>query len=398
MSLHKINPTKTKAWKKLVEQKDILTTETLNSLFAKEKNRLDYLSIKWDCFDIDFSKNILDEKTFSFLTDLAEECKIEDSIKMLFNQEIISSKSLSSGAPGLYNGNTGSADYNPLGWYSFKVVIKQTQQEYYNVYTAGILNGPPNGVTATNDTAGEDGFVSLFSDNINKIPRDPTAVIPPSTSATISPCDISVYPKYLNGGNVYTADYAGLTSVQSIANPSGDALVTTIDNNGAAVNSGLCVFETEPISSELDIFFETSTGGLVSEIPATAIDISFFNCILLTFDPGGVGDDHIEINRIRAGFNEPAFNVGVRAYVVQENFTEERRGNTLIHSSGLLNSRTGINYINQFNEAEGGLTISLDPQDGSVQKLFTDDTSINCLLYTSPSPRDLSTSRMPSSA
>ena len=82
MSLHKINPTKTKAWKKLVEQKDILTTETLNSLFAKEKNRLDYLSIKWDCFDIDFSKNLLDEKTFSFLTDLAEECKIDDSIKI----------------------------------------------------------------------------------------------------------------------------------------------------------------------------------------------------------------------------------------------------------------------------------------------------------------------------
>lgn len=245
--------------------------------------------------------------------------------------------------------------------YSYRVVVKQREQEYYNWIS--VITGANN--------------VERLGDSINKIPRDPTAVIPPSTSATISPCNISVYPKYLNGGNVYAADYAGLTSVQSIANPSGDALVTTVDNSGAAVSSGLCVFETEPISSELDIFFETSTGGLVSEIPATAIDISFFNCILLTFDPGGVGDDHIEINRIRAGFNEPAFNVGVRAYVVQENFTEERRGNTLIHSSGLLNSRTGINYINQFNEAEGGLTISLDPQDGSVQKLFTDDTSIN---------------------
>ena len=50
--------------------------------------------------------------------------------------------------------------------------------------------------------------------------------------------------------------------------------------------------------------------------------------------------------------------------------------NTLIHSSGLLNSRTGINYINQFNESEGGLTISLDPLDGSVQKLFVDDTQV----------------------
>lgn len=244
--------------------------------------------------------------------------------------------------------------------YSYRVVVKQREQEYYNWIST---------ITGANN-------VERLGDSINKVPRDQDAVIPPSTSATISPCDVSVYPKYLNGGNVYTSPQANLTKVQSIANPSGDALVTTLDNSGTSVTSGLCVFETEPVSSELDIFYETSTGGLISEIPATAIDIDFFNCILLTFDPGGTGNDHIEINRIRAGFNEPFFDVGVRAYVVQENFTEERRNNTLIHSSGLLNSRTGINYINQFNEAEGGLTTSLDPQDGSIQKLFTDDTAI----------------------
>ena len=245
--------------------------------------------------------------------------------------------------------------------YSYRVVVKQREQEYYNWISI---------ISAQNT-------IERLGDSINKIPRDQTAAIPPSTSATISPCNVSVYPKYVNGGNVYTAPYNALTSVQSIANPSGDALVTTIDNTGASVSAGLAVYETEPVSSELDIFYETSTGGLVSAIPATAIDISFFNCILLSFDPGGVGNDHIEINRIKAGFNQPFFDVGVRAYVVQENFTEERRGNTLIHSSGLFNSRTGINYINQFNESEGGLTISLDPQDGSVQKLFTDDTAIN---------------------
>ena len=89
MSLHKINPTETKAWKKLIEQKHNLSTETLNSLFTKESNRLNYLSIKWDCFDVDFSKNILNEKTFNLLTELAEECKISDSIKMLFDGDKI---------------------------------------------------------------------------------------------------------------------------------------------------------------------------------------------------------------------------------------------------------------------------------------------------------------------
>jgi hypothetical protein len=136
--------------------------------------------------------------------------------------------------------------------------------------------------------------------------------------------------------------------------------------------SGLAVFETKPVESDLDIFYETSTGGLVSQLTTTAIDVEFFNCYLLTFQSG----THIETNRLRAGFNETAFDVGVRAFVVQENFAEERRFNTLIHSSGLFNSRTNINYINQFNESEGGLTISLDPHDGFIQKLFADDTQI----------------------
>ena len=248
----------------------------------------------------------------------------------------------------------------PSWAYSYRIVVKQREQEYYNWISA---------ITGAN-------VVARLGDSINKIPRDQDAVIPPSTAATISPCDTSVYPKYVNGSNVYDATYGALTKVQSINNPAGTANVTTIDNSGTSISTGLCVYETKPVESDLDIFYETSTGGLVSAIPATAIDIDFFNCYLLTFDPGGTGDAHVELNRIRAGYNEPFFDIGVRAYVVQENFSEERRFNTLIHSSGLFNSRVGINYINQFNEAEGGLTVSLDPQNGGVQKLFADDTQV----------------------
>jgi len=236
-----------------------------------------------------------------------------------------------------------------LGWcYSYRIVVKQREQQYYNwISTVSALN-----------------VVNRFGDSINKIPRDQTAVIPPSTSQTISPCDTAIYPKILGGANKTTST---LSKVQSINNPAGTANVPT-----DSVTSGVAVFETKPFESDLDIFFETSTGGLVSDLTTTAIDIQFYNCYLLTFSSG----THIEINRLRAGFNERAFDVGVRAYVVKENFAEERRFNTLIHSSGLFNSRTNINYINQFNEAEGGITISLDPQDGSIQKLFADDTQI----------------------
>jgi hypothetical protein len=39
---------------------------------------------------------------------------------------------------GLYNSET-----NPLGWYSYKVVVKQQEQEYYNVYVPGIQTRVP---------------------------------------------------------------------------------------------------------------------------------------------------------------------------------------------------------------------------------------------------------------
>ena len=243
-----------------------------------------------------------------------------------------------------------------LDWaYSYKIVVKQREQEYYNWISA---------LTGGN-------VIARLGDSINKIPRDQTAVIPPSTSSTISPCNVSVYPKVLSGANQTNSS---LIKVQSINNPSGTANVPTITDSGSAVTSGISVYETEPVESDLDIFFETSTGGLISVLnnAGATIDIRFFNCYLLNFTSG----THIEINRLRAGFNEKAFDVGVRAYVVKENFAEERRFNTLIHSSGLFNSRTNVNYINQFNEAEGGLTISLDPQDGSIQKLYADDTQI----------------------
>ena len=87
---------------------------------------------------------------------------------------------------------------NDLGWYSYKIVVKQTEQEYYNVYLPGILNGYPgqnffereddpnvSPVTYTKvienpfpDEIDESGHIVLYSDNINKVPRDLALVGP----------------------------------------------------------------------------------------------------------------------------------------------------------------------------------------------------------------------------
>jgi len=69
------------------------------------------------------------------------------------------------------------ADPNPLGWYSYKVVVKQTEQDYYNVYLPGILNnGPQDNQPGTSSSS--KAYTTLIGDNINKVPRDLRTVGP----------------------------------------------------------------------------------------------------------------------------------------------------------------------------------------------------------------------------
>ena len=57
----------------------------------------------------------------------------------------------------------------PLGWFSYKIVVKQTEQDYYNVYLPGFVNGYPVVEDVEQDVTA---FTILIGDNINKVPRD----------------------------------------------------------------------------------------------------------------------------------------------------------------------------------------------------------------------------------
>jgi len=82
------------------------------------------------------------------------------------------------GEPGVWNATT-----NPLGWYSYKVVVKQQQQEYYNVYLPGFVNGLP---IIGSDEENKASFSVLLSDNINKVPRNLKEVGPTDTEYSSS--------------------------------------------------------------------------------------------------------------------------------------------------------------------------------------------------------------------
>jgi len=101
-----------------------------------------------------------------------------NSLKILINDPIGPTNPVATtSSPGLYNGDIASNSYNPLGWYSYKVVVKQTEQEYYNVYTAGAIKGSPEYSTALPENR-NNSFVTLINDNINKVPRDLSEVGP----------------------------------------------------------------------------------------------------------------------------------------------------------------------------------------------------------------------------
>ncbi len=231
-------------------------------------------------------------------------------------------------------------DQNTLGWYSWKVVVKQTEQDYYNCYLPGILAGYPKDIrsnTPTDNVEAMDaivfakgdesriGHIVLLNDNLNKIPRDLSEVGPeqktfgssvklfgrvenfktpvnyytynrqfnpetfPDTVVNIGTItDLNLGKKFQAGSwNTLTAPLSYPSSKTILipinfyngkANPLVAEISTKKEIGWSANDTGvagstdlgmipyLAVYETEPVVSDLDIYWETSTGGLIADL------------------------------------------------------------------------------------------------------------------------------------
>lgn len=89
MALPSVNPTTTKAWKELQSHFADVKHQHMKDLFAKDANRADKFTIKWDDFYVDFSKNRITEDTLSLLLDLANQVGLNEAIKLYFSGEKI---------------------------------------------------------------------------------------------------------------------------------------------------------------------------------------------------------------------------------------------------------------------------------------------------------------------
>jgi len=89
MALPTIDPTTTEAWKKLKQHYQETKDVHLRELFSNEEGRGKNLSIRWEDFLVDYSKNRITDTTIKLLLELAGEVGLTQAIEGYFDGELI---------------------------------------------------------------------------------------------------------------------------------------------------------------------------------------------------------------------------------------------------------------------------------------------------------------------
>ena len=89
MSLKSINPTTTASWELLNKHFEAVKDVHMSQWFAQNNDRANQMTIKWEDFYIDYSKNRITEDTLELLLKLADETKLKEAIDKYFGGDII---------------------------------------------------------------------------------------------------------------------------------------------------------------------------------------------------------------------------------------------------------------------------------------------------------------------
>jgi hypothetical protein len=143
--------------------------------------------------------------------------------------------------------------------------------------------------------------------------------------------------------------------------------IVTARDNSILASTNPAVFETEPKPSvDLKLFYQASDAFPISEI-TNIKTLPWFNCY--SYGNG------VESNRIRDDYNATTIDKGpVVSSTLDLPYQEELKLNGLIYS-GIFNSVSGVNNLNQFLQAES-ITKNLNPYYGSIQALLARDTDL----------------------
>ncbi|WP_159799269.1 glucose-6-phosphate isomerase [Flavobacterium sp. MK4S-17] len=89
MALENINPSGTAAWQDLREHFNEMQYASMQDMFAADNGRTEKFHIRWNNFLVDYSKNIVNQKTLNLLQDLAKEVNLAGAIDSYFKGETI---------------------------------------------------------------------------------------------------------------------------------------------------------------------------------------------------------------------------------------------------------------------------------------------------------------------
>ena len=279
---------------------------------------------------------------------------------------------------------------NPVGWYSYKIVVKQQEQDYYNAYLPGIVNGYFGHTEYFGEEVGETSFSTLFGDNINKIPRDLSEVGPEQKqyrssiklSGRVENILLNQTPwvnlnkQFYPGIKTHDIDAIGVESTltgeatlskhPSIYQNETDPYLMRISTRNQTIGrqdtqSGddafpvLSIYETNPVESLLDIFWETPTTGLIADL----------NASILTNFTGAVGWGSYNWNQPESLAKGAAFISGV--------FPINNSGSTITGTTIKPGS------FNVFDGAGNNVTNLFDfvPDSGSGYNFITNATNGN---------------------
>ena len=141
--------------------------------------------------------------------------------------------------------------------------------------------------------------------------------------------------------------------------PAGTTLTFTNEKNLYSFTATTHNFDIASGSGEITLE-DNQVFGQVNEL-------DWFNCY--SFGQG------VESNRIKDDFNAPTIDKGaIVSTTLESEYTEEHKQNSFIFS-GIFNSTSGVNEINQFIQALP-ITKDINPIYGSIQKIFVRETDL----------------------
>ena len=207
-----------------------------------------------------------------------------------------------------------------------------------------------------------------------------------TTIPTLSPRETRDGVPYAVGGQVAGAEGGGAWLKTDVGDISGNSIIGAAVTGPGLPEVGVVVLDTgyagfgEPavrvnwkfdndyanVSNAYEFKISTGWYKIDTEVWRYPIELGWFNCY--SFGNG------VESDRIRDDFNAPTIDNGIKVSSTFLEYGKEKLGSGLIYS-GLYNSTSGVNNLNEFNMAEK-ITKNLNPIYGSIQALKTSEKNL----------------------